>query len=55
MPETDEPAQTSAERPSDWAEFVPRLGVGEGDYIVTKRQWGAFSERIWIFSFGAGD
>ncbi|MCF7616121.1 isochorismatase family protein [Bacillus sonorensis] len=42
VPETDEPAQTSAERPSDWAEFVPRLGVGEGDYIVTKRQWGAF-------------
>ncbi|HDR6289154.1 TPA: isochorismatase family protein [Bacillus cereus] len=30
------------DRPKDWAEFVPELGVLETDYIVTKRQWGAF-------------
>lgn len=30
------------QRPDDWAELVPELGVGEKDYIVTKRQWGAF-------------
>jgi nicotinamidase-related amidase len=30
------------QRPDDCAEFVPELGVGEKDYIVTKRQWGAF-------------
>ncbi|WP_229172624.1 isochorismatase family protein [Bacillus cereus] len=29
-------------RPKDWAEFVPELGVLEDDYTVTKRQWGAF-------------
>lgn len=28
--------------PADWAEFVPEIGVQDGDYTVTKRQWGAF-------------
>ncbi len=26
----------------DWAEFVDELGVRDGDFIITKRQWGAF-------------
>jgi nicotinamidase-related amidase len=25
-----------------WAEFVPELEVSTDDYVVTKRQWGAF-------------
>jgi nicotinamidase-related amidase len=29
-------------RPAYWAELVPKLGVKDGDVIVTKRQWGAF-------------
>jgi nicotinamidase-related amidase len=29
-------------RPEGWDELVPELGVTEKDYIVTKRQWGAF-------------
>jgi nicotinamidase-related amidase len=29
-------------RPAGWDELVPELGVTEKDYIVTKRQWGAF-------------
>lgn len=28
--------------PADWADFVPEIGVQDGDYTVTKRQWGAF-------------
>ena len=26
----------------DWAEIVPEMGPKEGDFVVTKRQWGAF-------------
>jgi nicotinamidase-related amidase len=33
------PAQTF---PSDWAEIVPELGPEEDDFVITKRQWGAF-------------
>ncbi|MGG1575768.1 hydrolase [Fictibacillus sp. NRS-1165] len=40
-PATDQPA-ASSERPADWAEFAPKLGVTKDDYVVTKRQWGAF-------------
>lgn len=40
-PETDRPA-TVVQRPADWAEFAPELGVLQDDYVVTKRQWGAF-------------
>lgn len=28
--------------PADWAEFAPEMGPKEGDFIITKRQWGAF-------------
>ncbi|MGV4966021.1 isochorismatase family protein [Priestia aryabhattai] len=41
-PETDQKPSAPQERPADWAEFDPRLNVQENDYIVTKRQWGAF-------------
>jgi len=33
------PAQTP---PPGWADLVPELGPEPGDFIVTKRQWGAF-------------
>ena len=26
----------------DWAEIVPKMGLQEGDFLITKRQWGAF-------------
>ncbi|BCL77234.1 putative isochorismatase family protein YwoC [Jeongeupia sp. HS-3] len=29
-------------RPPDWGRFVEALEVGDHDYTVTKRQWGAF-------------
>lgn len=41
-PETDQKPSAPQERPANWAEFDPRLNVQETDYIVTKRQWGAF-------------
>ncbi len=33
------PAQTP---PPDWAEIVPEMGPKPGDFVITKRQWGAF-------------
>lgn len=27
---------------ADWAEIVPEMGPKEGDFIITKHQWGAF-------------
>ncbi|GAA4726002.1 isochorismatase family protein [Brevibacillus fulvus] len=41
-PLTDQQPAAAGARPVDWAEFVPELGVDEADYVVTKRQWGAF-------------
>ncbi|HUX35819.1 MAG TPA: hydrolase [Candidatus Paceibacterota bacterium] len=29
-------------RLADWAEIVPELGPGPDDFVITKRQWGAF-------------
>lgn len=29
--------------PPDWAEIVPQMGPQPGDFIITKRQWGAFT------------
>jgi nicotinamidase-related amidase len=40
-PETDEQAPSSRP-PEGWDEIDPRVGPGEGDLVVTKRQWGAF-------------
>jgi nicotinamidase-related amidase len=28
--------------PADWSEIVPELGPREGDFIINKKQWGAF-------------
>lgn len=41
-PQTDETDTASVSRPSGWDELVPELGVTDRDYVVTKRQWGAF-------------
>ncbi len=31
------------QRGPDWAEIVPELGPEAGDFVITKRQWGAFT------------
>ena len=28
--------------PPDWAEIVPDMGPKQGDFVITKHQWGAF-------------
>jgi nicotinamidase-related amidase len=28
--------------PPDWAELVPEMGPKDGDFVITKHQWGAF-------------
>ena len=28
--------------PADWSEIIPELGPKEGDFVITKKQWGAF-------------
>ena len=33
------PVQTP---PADWAQIVPEMGPKEGDFVLTKHQWGAF-------------
>ncbi|MFB6365474.1 isochorismatase family protein [Paenibacillus elgii] len=40
-PATDQPVPV-VQPPDGWAEFVPELVVRPDDYVVTKRQWGAF-------------
>lgn len=40
-PLTDRPA-LAMKMPEDWAVLDPRLDVGNTDYRLTKRQWGAF-------------
>ena len=42
QPITDSKSQMNLQRPADWAEIVPELGPEPGDFIITKRQWGAF-------------
>ena len=29
-------------RPEGWDEIVPEIGVKDTDYLITKKQWGAF-------------
>ncbi|MBM3115996.1 isochorismatase family protein [Jeongeupia naejangsanensis] len=41
MPSCDAPT-APGQRPPDWGTLVPQLGFAAGDYLVTKRQWGAF-------------
>ncbi len=38
-----EQSWSGAQRPSDWADFLPELNQQPGDHVVTKRQWGAFT------------
>jgi nicotinamidase-related amidase len=40
-PQADAAMQMSTP-PPDWAELVPEIGPRPGDFIITKRQWGAF-------------
>lgn len=40
-PPTDRPFP-AGERADDWAVLDPRLDIGNQDYRLTKRQWGAF-------------
>jgi nicotinamidase-related amidase len=40
-PKTDE-SQTPSSPKSDWADFVPEIGPKTSDYVITKRNWGAF-------------
>lgn len=40
-PVADVPAPVQT-LPPDWADIVPELGPHEGDFVITKRQWGAF-------------
>jgi nicotinamidase-related amidase len=41
QPLADAPRRMPA-LPPDWAEIVPELGRQPGDFVLTKRQWGAF-------------
>lgn len=41
-PETDQENVQSGNRLEGWDKLAPELGVTESDYVVTKRQWGAF-------------
>jgi nicotinamidase-related amidase len=41
-PVADNRMQINAPRPADWADLVPELGPEPGDFVLTKRQWGAF-------------
>ncbi len=41
-PETDGKFPMGGPRPADWAEFVPELQPLSTEFVITKRQWGAF-------------
>jgi len=41
-PVADHPMSWNLARSVDWADIVPELGPEPGDFIITKRQWGAF-------------
>ena len=38
-----EQSWSAAPRSSDWADLLPELNQQPGDHVVTKRQWGAFT------------
>jgi nicotinamidase-related amidase len=42
QPHNDRPMQRNFQMPSDWMEIIPELGPEVTDFIITKRQWGAF-------------
>jgi nicotinamidase-related amidase len=35
-------SRPAGQMPSDWSEMVPELAPETGDFIITKKQWGAF-------------
>jgi len=41
-PIADSKAQWGTVRKPDWSQIVPELGLNPNDFIITKRQWGAF-------------
>ncbi len=41
-PVADAPMLPPSSRGVDWAEIVPEMGPKPGDFVITKRQWGAF-------------
>ncbi len=41
-PPSDAPAVTPADRPANWAELMPEVDRQPEDFVITKRQWGAF-------------
>ncbi|HVN48319.1 MAG TPA: hydrolase [Bacteroidota bacterium] len=41
-PICDRTMPVNAQPAPDWAELVPELEAAPGDFIITKRQWGAF-------------
>ena len=42
QPVTDTGPALNPTRAPDWAEIVPELGPEPTDFVITKRQWGAF-------------
>jgi nicotinamidase-related amidase len=42
-PGRTEQSWSAVQRAPDWAELVPELNQQPGDHIVSKRQWGAFT------------
>lgn len=42
-PATDGAPASAAGRPANWSELVPEIGPKDGDHVVLKRQWGAFT------------
>ncbi len=41
-PIADSPIQSVHPKPPGWADLVPEMGPEPVDFVVTKRQWGAF-------------
>jgi nicotinamidase-related amidase len=41
-PATDTSWSGAGKMPDDWSEIVPELLPGASDFIITKKQWGAF-------------
>ena len=41
-PETDSAPLARGNMPAEWADIVPELGPEPNDFVITKRQWGAF-------------
>lgn len=42
QPIAENKMQVNFPRPVDWSEIVSELGPEETDFVITKRQWGAF-------------